>query len=174
MEIKIEFVIDGKERSFLLCPLHSQFVGVANRKLEELLTLLFVEMQWEADPLWYWLQSKGFPAALIYCHRCPLYNQLLTSFFHAFCFQQRDLEKCVHVVPAPGCLLDLVEGLWISLKEIKYPVMDETVLDMEFDAPKTKIVDTMNMPKESVSKIVVFDQFLSWSVNRYCSFPKLT
>lgn len=33
MEIKIEFVIDGKERSFLFCPLPSQFVDVANRKV---------------------------------------------------------------------------------------------------------------------------------------------
>lgn len=84
---------------------------------------------------------------------------LLTSFFHAFCFQQRDLEKGVDIVSTPECVMDLV-------KEIKYLVMDEgeRVLDMEFDAQKTKIVDSMNMPKESVSEIVLFG-FLSLCVN---------
>ncbi|XP_039847851.1 uncharacterized protein LOC120707122 isoform X5 [Panicum virgatum] len=133
--VLIEFVIDGMKRGFLLCPVGNQFVGAANRKLHELLSLFYVEMQWETDSLRYWLYSKGFPATLIFGDTCPMYNQ------------QCDLESGVDILVAtPGYHVDFVEGWWFSFEGIKYLVMDGG------DTEKTKIVDMKNRSKDSVNE----------------------
>ncbi|KAL6602950.1 hypothetical protein ACP70R_043311 [Stipagrostis hirtigluma subsp. patula] len=69
IEQKVEFVNDGEKRGFLLDLLHKQSVGVANSKLQQPLTLVFVETKREADSLRYWLYSKGFPATAIHGDR---------------------------------------------------------------------------------------------------------
>ncbi|TVU08068.1 hypothetical protein EJB05_41453 [Eragrostis curvula] len=69
IEQTIEFVDGGEKRSFLLDLLQKQSVGVANSKLQQPLTLVFVETKREADSLRYWLYSKGFPATAIHGDR---------------------------------------------------------------------------------------------------------
>lgn len=66
---KVEFISDGEKRGYLLDLLQKQSVGVANRKLQQPLTLVFVETKREADSLRYWLHSKGFPATAIHGDR---------------------------------------------------------------------------------------------------------
>ncbi|KAG0515006.1 hypothetical protein BDA96_10G241500 [Sorghum bicolor] len=69
IEQKLEFVNDGEKRGFLIDLLQKQSAGVANSKLQQPLTLVFVETKREADSLRYFLQSKGFPATAIHGDR---------------------------------------------------------------------------------------------------------
>ncbi|GJN38760.1 hypothetical protein PR202_gb27829 [Eleusine coracana subsp. coracana] len=69
IEQTIEFVNDGEKRGFLLDLLQKQSVGVADSKLQQPLTLVFVETKREADSLRYWLYTKGFPATAIHGDR---------------------------------------------------------------------------------------------------------
>ncbi|EAZ01575.1 hypothetical protein OsI_23609 [Oryza sativa Indica Group] len=66
---KVELLSDGEKRGYLLDLLQRQSVGVANSKLQQPLTLVFVETKREADSLRYWLYSKGFPATAIHGDR---------------------------------------------------------------------------------------------------------
>uniref|UniRef100_A0A0E0LD91 RNA helicase n=1 Tax=Oryza punctata TaxID=4537 RepID=A0A0E0LD91_ORYPU len=66
---KVELLADGEKRGYLLDLLQRQSVGVANSKLQQPLTLVFVETKREADSLRYWLYSKGFPATAIHGDR---------------------------------------------------------------------------------------------------------
>ena len=76
---------------------------------------------------------------------------IIDLFFHAFCFQQCDLESGVDILVAtPGYHVDFVEGWWFSFEGIKYLVMDGG------DTEKRKIVDMKNRSKDSVSKTVLF------------------
>ncbi|GJM98041.1 hypothetical protein PR202_ga15015 [Eleusine coracana subsp. coracana] len=69
IEQTIEFVNDGEKRGFLLDLLQKQSVDVADSKLQQPLTLVFVETKREADSLRYWLYTKGFPATAIHGDR---------------------------------------------------------------------------------------------------------
>ncbi|KAL5200582.1 hypothetical protein ABZP36_021785 [Zizania latifolia] len=66
---KVKFLTDGEKRGYLLDLLQKQTVGMANSKLQQPLTLVFVETKREADSLMYWLYNKGFPATAIHGDR---------------------------------------------------------------------------------------------------------
>ncbi|KQK17778.1 DEAD-box ATP-dependent RNA helicase 52A isoform X2 [Brachypodium distachyon] len=66
---KVEFLSDGEKRIYLLDLLQKQSVGSSDGKLQQPLTLVFVETKREADSLRYWLYNKGFPATAIHGDR---------------------------------------------------------------------------------------------------------
>ncbi|KAF0903442.1 hypothetical protein E2562_027865 [Oryza meyeriana var. granulata] len=66
---KVELLSYGEKRGYLLDILQKQSVEMPNSKLQQPLTLVFVETKREADSLRYWLYSKGFPATAIHGDR---------------------------------------------------------------------------------------------------------
>uniref|UniRef100_A0A0D9WRU7 RNA helicase n=1 Tax=Leersia perrieri TaxID=77586 RepID=A0A0D9WRU7_9ORYZ len=66
---KVEFLSDGEKRGYLHNLLQKQSISVADSKMQQPLTLVFVETKREADSLRYWLFEQGFPATAIHGDR---------------------------------------------------------------------------------------------------------
>ncbi|CAM0910123.1 unnamed protein product [Alopecurus aequalis] len=89
-------------------------------------------------------------------------------------FQQQlsDIERGVDVLVAtPGRLVHMIERGKVSLKAIKYLVLDEAdrMLDMGFEPQIRKIVDEMGMPPKSVRQTMLFSATFPQQIQRLAS-----
>ncbi|CAN1306869.1 DEAD-box ATP-dependent RNA helicase 37 [Linum perenne] len=78
---RVEYVQDADKRSHLMDLLHAQKESEVNGKLQQSLTLVFVETKKGADSLEYWLCGNGFPATTIHGDRTQQERELALRSF---------------------------------------------------------------------------------------------
>uniref|UniRef100_A0A1D1Z3Z3 RNA helicase n=1 Tax=Anthurium amnicola TaxID=1678845 RepID=A0A1D1Z3Z3_9ARAE len=86
--------------------------------------------------------------------------------------QLRDLERGVDILVAtPGRLVDLLERARVSLKMIKYLVLDEAdrMLDMGFEPQIRRIVEQVEMPLPGVRQTMLFSATFPQEIQRLAS-----